>query len=409
MGRPVLFVVEDATSLTVLQPIANRLNNKYNQNIEFFFCDSFWERSGREVSINRNDLSHPYRNVNDYLKRNSRFNYLPTNLCESIAQRLFLDSGLRKFWYDVSGLIEDIDPKLIITANDSFPFIRQLIGYVHNEQIQTVTIQHGIYSGGLNPANLNDKLLFPNVPYNGGLFERAKRAMGFRYGITTYCNPYTDIVMTLGDFYTELIHDLREGYPCFGKTDIYSTGSPEYNSDVIHYREDVSSILFLSQQKYETGEWDKKQQQEAIDILNTISENIPVTVRPHPKDSAEKIQWISKKLPVSQTKSLVEDIARHDAAITVDSTAIYEAVIQGKTCGILTLDSSNHDFEPLIHPHLITITEESIDIEKEASNRSVSSQKSYLSKFCTMPATDSTVPARNSLDYITEIIDGKCL
>jgi len=143
------------------------------------------------------------------------------------------------------------------------------------------------------------------------------------------------------------------------------------------------------------------------DYLERLDERIPVTVRPHPKASPKKINSLKNRLSVSESRSLAEDVSKHDVVVTVNSTAIFEAVIQGKHCCVLQLPWYGVEFEPFTHDHIGQLSTDSVDIADALSDRSVQTQKDYLQRFCYLPSTDGSDRADSSEELVALHIAGQ--
>ncbi|WP_206742058.1 hypothetical protein [Haloferax sp. ATB1] len=157
----------------------------------------------------------------------------------------------------------------------------------------------------------------------------------------------------MGDFFTERIRKLREQYPCNGAGTVTTVGYSEFNPGSIKPVEtNAESALFLSQWQYEAGSWTEQQQKQLADILRTFQRknNLNLRVRPHPKDSEEKISRFFNDFQLSRGAGLESDIENHDIVLTVDSTALLRAVLRGKVPGVIDLPWEQNTF-----PHSLTI------------------------------------------------------
>lgn len=395
----VVFAAEDETSYQILKRVADVLTREAD--IEFLFLDRFINAADddRNVKINKETIPFDYRDVDPYL-RTKYFDSIPQSLQKATLQRLALDTLTYRHAYDVQGFLRETKPDLVVSAIDQCPFLRHLIAEAHEQSVKTATLQHGIYEYALDPQQVSSRPFFPNVNRSVGMYERIKRRTGFRYGITEYAHPYTDVVMTLGDYFTRQIAFFRETYPCFGKTALKTTGSPEFQGQIQDYDGTVDSVLFLSQQQLEGGVWEWSEQRRLVDCLRSLDDLIDVSIRPHPKDSPEKVQHYQNELDVDEVASLGESIQCYDAVLTVNSTAIFEGVIQGKACGVLQLPWYEVDFKPFTDKHIIQVKAENPEICRPARSRSRQTQQDYLDQFCYMPGEDETTDKNDSVDAI---------
>lgn len=408
--QTVVFGVEDVTSYTALRPIAEAL--PADVDVEFLFVDSLFQGpTSHDVTIPAaTKARHEHVNMPEYVRLDTPlFQHFPAGTARAITQKLLLDDVSYQIGYDVRGYLDDVDPDAFVCAMDSLPFIRHVIVEAHDRDTTTMVLQHGLYPKNLSPTSIEGRngAFSPAFGPRVGPAETIKRWLGYRYGITVYCNPYVDEVWTLGEFFTDRIAALREDYPCFGKTDLVTTGSPEYDGAVEPYDGRTDSFLFLSQQQYEGGEWDDEMLGTAIDVLSTVDEQTPVTVRPHPKDCQAKIDRYAEHFDVSGRDSLAADVAAHDVIATTHSTAVFEGVIQGKLCAKLDLPWENEHCPPgfpaFSHEHLVDVDGSGVDLDRAAAERSVETQREYLEQFCHMPA--ATGDHDSSLDAIMSRIE----
>lgn len=404
----IVFCLSESTSFRHLRPIARRFSSEAE--IEFLFLDDVLSRTSQNDEIPDPEVG-TVRNGSEYL--NSEFlagiNRIERKqpLPEIILQRIVEDNISPQLVYDLDGYIESVEPDLFVSGHDLMPFIKHLIECCYRRNIPTAVVQHGTNRPLLeHPGNMPGvpSLLTPSVDPSMNWFEYLKRRVGFSYGAFVFCNPYVSELYTFGDFFTELIETLRDGYPCFGHTDVLTTGAPEFNpGSVKQYSPEVNSILFLSQWQLELDEWKPDHQEQITTILDHLQHRgHPVTVRPHPKESADKIRKYFSPFEISDSNKLSDDIRAHDLVLTVDSTAIFDAVLQGNPCGILQPPWDSVSFPPFTHRHLVQIEDGCEDIESLASERSSETQQDYLNEFCHVPAMDSSIPFDTPVEYIYE-------
>lgn len=386
----ILFIAEDSTSYRVLEPVAFEISNSPEIEVEFLILDGLFDsrHENRSIGIDRGSITFDAHDVRSYVDCLwlGRF---PQTIPESIIQRILLDHVSPSFAYNLEDLFRQVDPDLIVSAVDQIPFLRQLIHEADERGVPTATLQHGTYEFALSPEYIEEKPFFPDFSPRSKLIESFKRQSGFKYGITEYCHPDTDLVMTLGEFFTERIRWLRSQYPYHSHTMLVETGSPEFTGPVKPYQGNAESVLFLSQQQYERGAWDRRTQERLISLLENIDRRVPVSVRPHPKGSEKKAEWFAERLDLTNQNSLRADIESHDIILTVNSTAIYEGVIQGKSCGILQIKDQKSDFEPFTHEHLVQVRDGMVDFSNAARARSEATQRDYLRQFCYLPGFSS--------------------
>lgn len=396
MSPKVVFATEDITSLRALEPIADEIESKAS--VEFLLLDDLFRSEQREVNIPRSNIDFPLRNVSNYVQRGI-FSSIPKSTVDRVAHRVILDNISPQIGFEVDGYLRDADPDYFISAVDQAPFLRHIIAEAETRDITTATIQQGIYEYALDIGKIQERPLFPNLTHSTPVVEKVKRRLGFRYGVTEYTHPYSDYVFTFGGFFTQRIRRLREEYPCFGKTDVVTAGSTEFDLGMNPFDEHVDSILFLSQQQYEGGVWDWESQQQLVDILQKIGSNHQLVVRPHPKGGHKKISYFSKFFPISEHNDLATDVSEHDMVLTVNSTAMFEALLQGKVCGILQLPWYDVEFDPFTDEHILRVGPET-DIDKQAKKRSMKTQRIYLNRFCYQPAIDDQSDFELTVDVI---------
>lgn len=408
MTQPtVLFAAEDWASYVALRPVADELVQECD--VVFLLLDDFFNRScheKRDIYIDRARVNYEYFDSIDYIKT-ELVQALPSSTPRAILQRFVLDNISHRIAFDLERLFHDTCPDAFVSAVDSTPIIRHVIREAHDLDIFTATIQHGMYEYALNTDIIDKRPFFPNITEPNPYIERIKRQFGFRYGITEYCHPYSDVVFTMGDFFTEVIRDLRSDFPAMGYTELIAAGTPEYDGDVSDYSPDTESLLFLSQPKYENGNWEREEFDSFIEHLKRLNETIPVTIRPHPKDPGEKINRLGEFFEVSEIDDLTKDVSNYHVITTVNSTAVFEGVIQGKVCGVHQPQWDKSTFPPLVHDHMIQISDPDQNVLDRAKERSVATQRSYFRQFCRMPQieTDLGVSYSSSADQIAKTIE----
>lgn len=398
--KTAIFAVEDQTSFRALKPIANYIAPHFE--VRILYLDSLFKNDNREISLRREKIPFEGDDFTNYV-RFERFQTLPRSTPRRILQRLLLDNISHRITFKVDAYLNSVNPDVVVSAVDQVPFLRQLIVRAYHRDIKTVVLQHGTYERALDPELLKYKPFFPNATPEPSWFEYLKRRIGFKYGIGIYCNPYVDTLLTLGKFFTQRIKFLRSDYPDFGHTKIITTGSPEYDSNVQSYNPKMESAIFLSQQQYEGGEWGWETQEKLIDVLDQINDQIPITVRPHPKDSIDKIENFSQYFTVSRNNCLLEDVKRHDIIISINSTALFEGIIRGKVCGTIQLPCYRVTQAPFTHNHLIQFGSDLTNIEQAAEMRSEGTQRDYFDQFCYMPSIVDD-GHESSLDLIVDKI-----
>lgn len=402
----VVFAAEDWASYIALRPVAEEFEE--TNDVTFLLLDDFFARADhdqRDIDIDRERIEFPYVDSTDYI-RTKYVQVLPSSPPRAMLQRFVLDNLSHRIAFDIGQLFRDTTPDAFVSAVDSTPLIRHVIKECHDSGIFAATVQHGMYEYALNEEILDERTFFPDVKDPNPYVERIKRQFGFRYGITEYCHPYSDVVFTMGDFFSEVIRGLRTGFPAMGYTELIAAGTPEYDGEVSDYLPDTESLLFLSQPKYENGNWEREQFDSFIEHLKRLDETIPVTIRPHPKDSEEKVDRLREFFEVSGIDDLSRDVSNYDVITTVNSTAVFEGVIQGKVCGVHQLPWDNSTFPPLVHDHIIQISDPGMDVPERANERSWETQRSYFRQFCKMPQieTDLGVSSGSSAERIATTI-----
>lgn len=398
----VVFAAEDSTSLQAMEPIANALTA--DMDVQYLLLDGLVKEEERTFHIDRSSLDHPYRKAEKWV-RSGFLGNAARNVAHAGLQRVVVDNISPKLAFDVEGYIKAVNPDLFVSAIDQFGFIRHTIKALDLMDASTATIQHGIYEYALDFDRIESRQLFPRFETQISAFEALKRRAAFRYGLTEYTHPYSDVVFTLGDFFTERIRDIRL-HSGATQTDLVTAGSPEFQGPVRSYSEGVSSVLFLSQQQYEGGTWQWSAQESVFERLTTLGDDFDVTIRPHPKESDDKVDAFAERFSVSRGRTIKEDIAAHDAVLSVNSTALFEAVIQGKVPGTLQIPEYRVGFEPFTHDHIIQVTDGSEDLDRLSRERSETTQREYLDSFCYLPGEDSSVATETTTELIAETLVG---
>lgn len=408
----VIFAVYDSTTARCLQPVARSLPGRVD--VEYLLLDELLPRSAMGSSLSTEEFQ-PCRRASSYVNSEllQSLNEVenPHPVGTIVSQRLIEDNISPQITYDIDGYLADADPDVFVSGHDQLPFIKHIIERSHKQDFRAVVVQHGINRPDLeNPSSLPGvpSLLSPDVNPRCQLLERLKRRIGFRYGAFLFCNPYIDELYTLGEYFTKLIKNLRGSYPCFGKTDVVTAGSTEYNpSGVTEYQSEVSSALFLSQWQYEHNIWTAQQQSLIVRQLERIESetDISITVRPHPKDSKSKIESFFSQFATSTDSDLESDIAAHDAVLTVDSTVLYAGAIQGKVCAVVQPPWDEVTFRPFTHEHIIEVTDSNIDISAAGAERSVETQRSYLTECCYVPAFDPSCSYSSPVEFVSARIE----
>ena len=409
----VVFVVEDATSYRCLEPIADRLAAE--NEIRFLFLDALFEPPNAllgeykfpktEVDIPKADVSYPYVEMTEFLKIDYHlFKHLQPHYLNTITQRFVTDLLYDRI-YAFDDFFTQIDPSLVLSGVDHLPFLRHLIHEARQRDVYTAVVQQGVHRNHLDPEKVEQFLPHLAATYSPKYdwIEQIKRDVFYRFGPTTYTHPHADIIFTLGDFFTRHIRQLRGQYrpDC---SEVITTGTPEFDNPVSEYSPETESVLFLGQQLFERREWWEEDEQRFHPFLEKMNAETTFTYRPHPKSSTGKLENLPDEISISETPSLVNDINDHDVILTFFSTAIYQAIIQGKVAGIVQLPWFPVDFSPFTHDHLIQCAEPTMDFQKSARTRSKRTQLDYLDEFCYMPALDDSVKRDTSLELIIDTL-----
>lgn len=411
----VVIAIYDSTTARCLKPIGKDLSERVD--VEYLLLDELLPRSTMGSEISEAEFL-PCRRASNYLNSdwlqglNEVERAHPVRAV--IVQRLLEDNISPELTYDISGYLDDAEPDVFVCGQDLLPFLKHVIKWSHTDDFESVVVQHGINRPDLeNPSSLPGvpDLLSPDRTPRYWPIEYLKRRLGFNYGAFLFCNPYVDELYTLGEFFTNLVSDLRSDYPCFGKTDVVTAGSTEYNPTAVEaYEGDVSSAVFLSQWQYEHNIWDAEQQSYITDRLTAVEQasDISITVRPHPKDSTAKMEQFFSEFEISQEAGLHEDIERHDAVLTVDSTALYAGAIAGNACGVIQTPWNEITLKPFTHEHIVQVTPSANDVASEAAERSRETQTDYLRECCFVPALENKCPYDSPVDLVSSRIEALC-
>lgn len=411
-SKRAVFAVHDSTTRKNLQRIAEALPNSVS--VEYLLLDRLF---GEMPPLPHDELV-PARDATDYT-RSAFFERInkrtrPGPLHKEAFQRVLDDHISPHIAYNLRSYWEDARPDLFVCGHDRLPFVKHLIQMCHRRDVPSAVVQHGVQN--LRPLSSDSRLLDyirPSIDPLVPEFEVFKRWLLHSYGAYIFCNPYLDVVYTTGDFFTDEITYLRNGYPSFGKTDIVTAGYPEYDLQGIEeYSPEVETSLFLSGWEYEANEWDDETEQYIADQLRRIAEenDIEITVRPHPKDSPEKIERFYSGFQISDIEDLKTDIRRHDLILTVFSTGIMLGIAEGKVGGVLDVEWAQNHFEPFEDPHLLHMTASNVEVHERARRRSNETQERYLRRYCFIPALHSDSTAKTPAEYIashlTTILQG---
>ena len=407
--RRISFAIYDTTSYQCLLPVAEAVSERAK--VQFHYFDNLLRTSKKE-------LPHPdsFKTVDasEYIWNpiSKRINQIERQqpIFSILFQRIIEDNISPRLSYNIDQYLQDTNPDVFVTAHDILPFIKHIIAESDFFDFKSLVIQHGINRPLLeDPSEVPGvpNLLTPSTNPQLKLFEYIKRKFGYRYGAFIFCNPYVDVMLTLGNFFTSRIESLRCSYPCFGKSDVETIGSTEMNPNTIRrYNPSIENALFLSQWQYEIGEWTQSQQRKICDTLSKFREktDIPLTVRPHPKESSRKIDTFFKNFSISEESCLERDIENHDLIITVDSTALLEAVIQGKVPAVLHPPWKQVQFPPFSNEHILQISEDTKSVRSDAQERSKRTQQRYLDEFCYVPSTDESSDADSPVEAVSNKI-----
>ena len=390
MADPVvLFLVQEKTSYRSLQPVADALDEDCE--VVTVLLTHIFDRTDQTIRFDESDIDYPTYLGMEYMTRFG-LDGLPESRRQWLLQQVAVNR-LSGVLYDADRLLDDVEPDLVIGTNDQVLFYRYLLERAAKRSIPTVVLQHGFFRYELGDSLFGQHWTQPTRSPDRPLVEKAKRRLLYEYGVTQFCNPYSSVVMGLGHQFTDRIAELRSEYPTNGRGRVVTTGTPEFDGDVTSYDPSCDSALFLSQQFLESFlPWDWEREKALVDRLCRIDEQLPVTVRPHPKDSRAKTEYVADRLRVSEDASLAADVAAHDVILGLDSTALIEGVVQGKLCGVF--DVGYRDYWPLEHEHFFRVEGDGsdIDLAAAAEERSAATQRDWLDRFSYMPGEDPEAP-----------------
>lgn len=414
----VVFAIEDATSYNALSPLIDALDEQTGDtvDVEVLWLDSLYPPdSGRRLSAEFRGR-HPHRLLSEFVRVDRpEFTQFPRGMRDAMVQKLLVDRLSHRPFYDTAGYLDAVDPDVLISAMDSIPFLRHLIRDASERDVATLVLQHGAYPNNLDASVLavRNGPLSPSFDPVLPPLERLKRVLLYPYGFSVYTNPWVDEVLALGTFFQRRIAALREQYPCNGRSPVTVTGSPEFDGGIVEYEPRTDSVLYLSQQTYESGFWTDENLDWHVNRLGELDDVVDVTVRPHPKDSAAKMDRYREQVAVSEEPNLAADIANYDVVLGSHSTALFEGVVQGKVCGVLRVpwdDTETHQtFEPFSHRHMLQVRPGTDDLASAAAERSVATQREYLRRFCYTPREfedDGTSSTELILERITSHLPG---
>lgn len=396
----VVFAVHDSTEYKNLHLIAERLPETIS--VEYLLLDDLFNEAGVPA-----EKLQPSRRATEYVRHDFHVwinqRRRPGPLHVAAFQRLLNDRISPHIAYRLTEYLDDAAPDLFVCGHDRLPFIKHVIKTCHDRGIPSVVVQHGIQNLQHVPADVEIlDYLRPTNPLSSRI-EYLKRWAFYNYGAYIFCNPYVDFVYTIGDFFTDKIENLRSEYPCSGNASVVTTGYPEYNlSEIRPYEPDITSGLFLSGWEYEAGEWSDDTQRQIAERLKQIEKTngINIVVRPHPKDSEEKITRFYSDFKISMEDDITADIARHDLVLSVYSTALMLAVAEGKVCGVLRIPWEKNHFGPFQDPHMLEITADRLEVHDRARQLSTETQKNYLRRYCYIPAVHDRLNRGSPAEYI---------
>jgi hypothetical protein len=385
-GR-VVFAVHDGTTYRNLQPIAAALPESFE--VEYLLLDDLFDEDGVPAGELR-----PHRRASEYvrdelfvrLNRRTR----PGRLSLEGIQWLLDDVFTPRIAYHLDDYLADAKPDLFVCGHDRLPFVKHVIQRCNTQDIPTAVVQHGIQRMEYRPADSwVVEALRPTRSPRVQSLEKAKRRILYQHGAYIFCNPHVDTVFTIGDFFSDQIRRARSEYPCLGRGTVTTTGYPEYSlTEMGDYNPEIETALFLSGWEYELGEWGNSTEQQIVDLLRGVerANDIDVRVRPHPKDSAEKIDRFYSDFRISDVDDLETDIERHDFICTVYSTALLLAAAMGKVCGVLRIPWERNRFGPFDDEHVLAIDSDTNEIRRRASDRSTETQAEFLRQFSYIPS-----------------------
>ena len=396
-NKNIVLIVEDNTTLKCLEPLVRKLSG--SNNISYVFLDSLFE-------VSKSSLAFECREFYEFLNLDHKFFHsFQTKDLSRILQRILADH-LPNFIFDFDRFFTELSPDLILSGVDHLLFLRQLFYAAKKNDVTTAVIQQGIHRDHLDPERVNEFLPYFGASYSNKYsnIEQIKRLIAHRFGPTTYTNPYPDFIFTLGDFFTNYISGLRGMYNT-DRSQIITTGSPEFDGQLVDYTPRCESVLILGQQLLELPwEWEKNKEERFHKFLLNLNKNIPVTYRPHPKSSNYKKGLLPEPINISHSNSLQEDIEEHDVSLTFYSTAIYQGVLSGNVCGVIQPSWFPVEFQPFTHNHIVQVTDPDIDFRKEAIRRDRNTQQDYISNYCYMPNYDESIRQKSSSELIIDIL-----
>ncbi|WP_152042629.1 hypothetical protein [Salinigranum salinum] len=403
-SQKIIFAAHDATTYQNLKLIEQRLSDRYET--EYLFLNDLFGETLPEAT---SDISNARHAIN-YIRHEwvSRLDHQthPGPLRYEIIQQILYDVVSPHIPYNLRQYAADADPDLFVCAHDRIPFVKHLLKIFYKQNVTTVALQHGIRNirgerNGPEPVNC----LRPNSHPMSWTTERIKREVLYPYGAFILGNPYLDEIYTIGEFFTDIVRSVRDESPCFGSTDVLETGYPEYGHfDLQPYSPDVDSVLFLSTWEYEAGMWDDTLLNQVIRILASVRDenDVSVTVRPHPKDSAKKIDRYRTEFDISERDSMIDDIDLRDMAVTSFSTTILPSAIRGRVCGALRLPWERNQFGPFVDPFVLQIDEDHVSIHDRADQRTAEDQERFLKQYCFLPQYHHPEQYESPAAYIAE-------
>lgn len=382
-----LVLVQERSSYRALKPVCDELSSEFD--VHLLLTDFLFGTTGEAVSLDPSEFDYPAHDASEYVRLPERTGF-PERLRDALVQRLVFDA-VHSLAYDFGSVFRELTPDAVLASSDNNPFHRQLFHRAAERGVPTFALQHGFFRYDLQFDHLGGHPFLPTLRHPVPGVESLKRRLLYRYGVTEFCNPYTSAVLSLGERFTDRISRLRAERPTDGRGTVVTTGSPEYEGSPSAYDPTVDSVLFLSQQFLEGGGgWGWSRQEWLVERLGRLDDRYDVTVRPHPKDSAEKRDHFRETLRVSEGASLVDDIADHDAVLTVDSTALIEGVVRGKPCAVLRPPGFERvtEYPPFEHEHVVHVGREPVDLARAAADRSTATRDDWLEQFCYLPGAD---------------------
>lgn len=406
---PAVFAIHDGTTYRNLQPIAAALPPSVD--VEFLLLDDLFGEDGvpaDELQPARRATSYVRDDLIVRLNRRSR----PGNLALEGFQWLLEDVLSSRLAYRLDAYLADVDPSLFVCGHDRLPFVKHVIRRCAERGVPTAVVQHGIQRLAHSPSDswlVNALRPSPEPRWSG--LEAAKRRLLYPYGQFIFCNPHLERVFTIGDFFSDQIRAARAEVPGLGRGTVTSAGYPEYGlTELDAYEPTVESALYLSGWQYENGEWDDAVEEVIANRLRAIERenDIEVRVRPHPKDSAAKMERFYDGFERSQISDVAADIERHDFVCSVYSTALLYAAACGAVLGVIRIPRDRNRFGPFDHEHVLDVTADNHDVHGRAADRSMATQQDYLEQYCYIPAVHGDVsmaPAEYIASSLLELTD----